>query len=192
MNESLDLRNRILKMRESNNLVLDQVKPKSKNIITNSQSIAPKNETKVSNSEENSIETKNNIDIGTLKENKNSTDSYAKDTVSPNTKHGKNADKESLKSLVYDNEAQFRIIANKFNEAVEVILELSEKVKKLEEIVNGFSVKSDEDKKKKFFFLNIKTFVYIIVTTIIILTFSFFPIDISLIRLIIADVISSI
>ena len=192
MNESLDLRNRILKMRESNNLVLDQVKPKSKNIITNSQSIAPKNETKVANSEENSIKTKNNINIGTRKENKNSADSYTKVIVSPNTKHEKNTNKESLKSLVYDNEAQFRIIANKFNEAVEVILELSEKVKKLEEIVNGFSVKSDEDKKKKFFFLNIKTFVYIIVTTIIILTFSFFPIDISLIRLIIADVISSI
>ena len=192
MNESLDLRNRILKMRESNNLVLDQVKPKSKNIITNSQSIAPKKETKVSNSEENSIETKNNIDIGTLKENKNSTDSYAKDIVSPSTKHEKNTDKESLKNLVYDNEAQFRIIANKFNEAVEVILELSEKVKKLEEIVNGFPVKFDEDKKKKYFFLNTKTFFYIIITTLLIVAFLFFPIDISIIRLIIADVISSI
>ena len=192
MNESLDLRNRILKMRESNNLVLDQVKPKSKNIITNSQSIAPKNETKVSNSEENSIKTINNMDMGTLKENKNSADSYTKDIVSPNTKHEKNTDKESLKNLVYDNEAQFRIIANKFNEAVEVILELSEKVKKLEEIVNGFPVKSDEDKKKKYFFLNTKTFIYIIMTTLLIVAFLFFPIDISLIRLIIADVISSI
>ena len=192
MNESLDLRNRILKMRESNNLVLDQVKPKSKNIITNSQSIAPKNETKVSNSEENSIETKNNVDIGTLKENKNSTDSYAKDIVSANTKHKKNTDKESLESLVYDNEAQFRIIANKFNEAVEVILELSEKVKKLEEIVNGFPVKSDEDKKKNYFYFNTKTFVYIIITTLLIVAFLFFPIDISIIRLIITDVISSI
>ena len=37
MNESLDLRNRILKMRESNNIVLDPAKPKSKNIIANSQ-----------------------------------------------------------------------------------------------------------------------------------------------------------
>ena len=190
MNESLDLRNRILKMRESNNLVLDQVKPKSKNIITNSQSIAPKNETKVANSEENSIETKNNINIGTRKENKNSADSYTKGIVSPNTKHEKNTNKESLKSLVYDNEAQFRIIANKFNEAVEVILELSEKVKKLEEIVNSLAVKSNEN-KKKYFFLNIKTFVYIILTTLLIVAFSFFSIDISLIRLIIADVISS-
>ena len=128
MNESLDLRNRILKMRESNNLVLDQVKPKSKIIITNSQSIAPKNETKVGNSGENLIETKNNINIGIRRENKNSSDSYARDTVSPITKHEKNTNNESLNSLVYDNEAQFRIIANKFNEAVEVILELSEKV----------------------------------------------------------------
>ena len=191
MNESLDLRNRILKMRESNNLVLDQVKPKSKNIITNSQSIAPKNETKVSKSDENSIETENNIDIGTLRENKNSAHFYVSDIVSPNIKHEKNTNKESLKNSVYDNEAQFRIIANKFNEAVEVILELSEKVKKLEEIVNSLPVKSDENKKKYFFF-NIKTFVYIILTTLLIVAFSFFPIDISLIRLIIADVISSI
>ena len=192
MNESLDLRNRILKMRESNNLVLDQVKPKSKNIITNSQSIAPKNETKVGSYEEKSIETKNKINLGTPKENKNSAHSYERDIVSTNIKHEKNANKEISKSLVYDNEAQFRIIANKFNEAVEVILELSEKVKKLEEIVNGFPVKSDEDKKKKYFFLNTKTFFYIFITTLLIVAFSFFPIDISIIRLIITDVISSI
>ena len=192
MNESLDLRNRILKMRESNNLVLDQVKPKSKNMITNSQSIAPKNETKVGRYEENSTEKKNNINFGTPKENKHSAHSYERDIVSPSIKHEKNTNKENSKSLVYDNEAQFRIIANKFNEAVEVILELSEKVKKLEEIVNGFPVKPDEDKKKKYFFLNIKTFVYIIITTLLIVAFLFFPIDISLIRLIIADVISSI
>ena len=136
--------------------------------------------------------TKNNINSETQKENKNSAHSNARDIDSLNMKHEKNINKESLKSLVYDNEAQFRIIANKFNEAVEVILELSEKVKKLEEIVNGFPVKPDEDKKKKYFFLNIKTFVYIIITTLLIVAFLFFPIDISLIRLIIADVISSI
>ena len=192
MNESLDLRNRILKMRESNNLVLDDLKPKSKSIITNSQYISPKNETMGGNYKENSTETKNNINLGTQKENKNNTPSYARDKVSPNIKHQKNNNKESLKSLTYNNEAQFRIIANKFNEAVEVILELSEKVKKLEEIVNGFPVKSDEDKKKKNFFLNTKTFVYIIITTLLIVAFLFFPIDISIIRLIIADVISSI
>ena len=192
MNESLDLRNRILKMREINNLVSDEVKPKSKNIITNSQYISPKNETMGSNYKENSTETKNNMNLGTQKENKNSTPLYARDKVNPNIKHQKNTNKDSLKSLTYDNEAQFRIIANKFNEAVEVILELSEKVKKLEEIVNGFPVKSNEDKKKEYFFLNTKTFVYIIITTLLIVAFLFFPIDISIIRLIIADVISSI
>ena len=191
MNESLDLRNRILKMRESNNLVLDQVKPKSKNIITNSQSIASKNETMSGNYKKNSTETKNNINLGTQKENKNSTPLYARDKVNPNIKHQKNTNKDSLKSLTYDNEAQFRIIANKFNEAVEVILELSEKVKKLEEIVNSFQFKSVED-KKKYFFLNTKTFTYIIITTLLIVVFLLFPIDISIIRLIITDVISSI
>ena len=192
MNESLDLRNRILKMRESNNLVLDEVKSKSKNIITNSETIALKNENKVSSYKEKSIETKNNINLGKPKENKNSAHSYVSDIVSPNIKHEKNTNKESLKNSVYDNEAQFRIIANKFNEAVEVILELSEKVKKLEEIVNSFPVKPYKDKKKKYFFLNIQTFIYIIITTLLIVAFLFFPIDISIIRLIIADVISSI
>ena len=191
MNESLDLRNRILKMRESNNLVLDEIKPKSKNIITNSQSIAPKNETKVGSYEEKSIETKNNINLATPKENKNSAHFYVSDIVSPNIKHEKNTNKESLKNSVYDNEAQFRIIANKFNEAVEVILELSEKVKKLEEIVNRLPATSDED-EKKYFSLNIKTFVYIIIATLLIGAFLLFPIEISIIRLIITDVISSI
>ena len=40
--------------------------------------------------------------------------------------------KNSIKTSVNENEAQFLILANKFNEAVEVILELSEKVEKLE------------------------------------------------------------
>ena len=189
MKESLDLRNRILKMRESNNLVLDQVKSKSKNVTTNSQSITPRNETTVANSEKNATETKNNINLGIRKENINSSHSYASDIVSPSIKHEENINKESLKSLSHNNEAQFRIIANKFNEAVEVILELSEKVKKLEEIIHTFPIKSNKD-KKKYFFLNIKTFVYIIITILLIVAFSIFPIDISLIKLIIADVIS--
>ena len=42
MNESLDLRNRILKMRESNNLVLDQVKSEIKNNDTNLEFINQK------------------------------------------------------------------------------------------------------------------------------------------------------
>ena len=191
MNESLDLRNRILKMRESNNLVLDQVKPSSKNIINNSQSLAQKTKTKIIKDENKSKEIKKNINLETEKENKNGEETHTRGLVSSNIKYEKNINKESTKNLVYDNEAQFLIIANKFNEAVEVILELSEKVKKLEEIVNSFPIKSYEDKKKYFFF-NIKTFFYIIITTLLIVAFLFFPVDISLIRLIIADVISSI
>ena len=38
------------------------------------------------------------------------------------------------KNFNNDNEAQFRLLATKFNESVEVILELSEKVNKLEKL----------------------------------------------------------
>ena len=96
-----------------------------------------------------------------------------------------------MNSLAYDNEAQFRIIANKFNEAVEVILELSEKVKKLEEIVNNLPVNYPNDKKKQSFF-NMKTYSYFIVTIIFIIGIFTFPIDLRLVKMIIMDIISSI
>ena len=51
---------------------------------------------------------------------------------------------KNIKKTVNDNEAQFLMLANKFNEAVEVILELSEKVEKLEK---NASQKSQNKKK---------------------------------------------
>ena len=44
----------------------------------------------------------------------------------------KQPENKNLKRTVIDNDAQFLMLANKFNEAVEVILELSHKVEKLE------------------------------------------------------------
>ena len=83
------------------------------------------------------------------------------------------------------------MIAKKFNEAVEVILELSDKVKNLEETINSLSVKSSKNKKNNSFF-NLKTYVFITIITLIILALFTFPINLTLIKLIITDVISSI
>ena len=108
-----------------------------------------------------------------------------------NIKNVRNPIKQASDNLPYDNEAQFRMIAKKFNEAVEVILELSDKVKNLEETINSLSVKSSKNKKNYFVF-NLKTYVFITITTLIILVLFTFPINLTLIKLIITDVISSI
>ena len=198
MNESLDLRNRILKMRESNNLVLDQVKSENKNNNTNLEFINQNTQNNSNKEKEDLLDTKDKTKSEIEKKNNRyyeenekivDTNLFRKKTTNSNIKHKKN--KETLNTLPHNNEAQFRIIANKFNEAVEVILELSEKVKKLEEIVNDSHVNYLKDKKRKSFF-NVKIYSYIIVTILFIIGMFTFPIDLSLVKLIVIDIISSI
>ena len=181
MNESLDLRNRILKMRESNNVVLDQAKSEIKTTDNSNEIIPQKTQNDMINREVN-FETKLKKE-NSLSENKKIENS--------NIKNVRNPIKRASDNLPYDNEAQFRMIAKKFNEAVEVILELSDKVKKLEETIDSLSVNSSKNKKKYSFF-NLKTYVFITITTLIILALFTFPINLTLIKLIITDVISSI
>ena len=181
MNESLDLRNRILKMRENNNIVLDQVKSEIKTSETSTEILPQKTEKDVIGREV-SFETKLEKE-SSLSENKKIENS--------NIKNVRNPIKQASDNLPYDNEAQFRMIAKKFNEAVEVILELSDKVKNLEETINSLSVKSSKNKKNNSFF-NLKTYIFIIVTSLIIFALFTFPINLTLIKLIITDVISSI
>ena len=162
MNESLELRNRILKMRESNNLVLDKVQAERKKLVSDTDFIVQKIESKSDKEEENFTNNKDNLnlkpqkeDISHTMERKKVVDSNLFKNNSVNTKinYEKNKAKEISNNLVNDNEAQFRIIANKFNEAVEVILELSEKVKKLEGIVNNLPVNYVKNKKTNRFLI---------------------------------------
>ena len=198
MNESLDLRNRILKMRESNNLVLEQVKAETKSLNSNSKPIDKNIQNNFNIEKENLKDNQAKINTGIQKENsrnslqnekKVDSNLFAKKPVNSNIRYKKN--KETLNNLAIDNEAQFRIIANKFNEAVEVILELSEKVKKLEGIVNSLPVNYAKDNKRQSFY-NIKTYAYIILTILFVIGMFTFPIDLTLVKLIIMDIISSI
>ena len=198
MNESLELRNRILKMRESNNLVLDHVKSETKNNNTNLEFINQKTRYNSNKEKEDLLDTKvetnseiqkENIRYSREKEKIVDTNLFRQKPTNSNIKNEKN--KEALNSSVHDNEAQFRIIAKKFNEAVEVILEMSEKVKKLEEIVNDLPVNHRNDKKKQSF-LNNKTYGYMIVTIIFMIVIFTFPIDLSFVKMVIIDIISSI
>ncbi len=191
MNESLDLRNRILKMRENNNLVLDEFKSKSKTTITSSE-IIPEKTKSVSNSREVNFDAKLEKETSPVEskiiENSNF---LKKESAKSNIKNSENSNNQASDNLVYDNEAQFRIIARKFNEAVEVILELSDKVKILEETVHDLSVKPSKSKNNGSFF-NLKNFVLIIIISFIFYGMFTLPIDLTLIKLIITDVISSI
>lgn len=198
MNESLDLRNRILKMRESNNLVLEQVKAETKSLNSNSKPVDKNIQNNFNIEKENLTDNQAKINTGIQKENsrnslqnekKVDSNLFAKKPVNSNIRYREN--KETLNNLANDNEAQFRIIANKFNEAVEVILELSEKVKKLEGIVNNLPLNYVKDNKRQSFY-NIKTYAYIILTILFIIGMLTFPIDISVVKLIIMDIISSI
>ncbi len=158
MNDSLDLRKRILKMRE-NNVSLNEVEPKN-------------------------IKHNENIPKSTLL-NKNN------NKTQKNKIAEQNINEEIKNDLVDNNEPQFRILASKFNEAVEVILELSEKVKKLEK-----KVYKEEHKLKKgsFFSLsfNLKILIFFILVPLFILGIFTLPFDTSIIQLMLMDIISSI
>ena len=88
-----------------------------------------------------------------------------------------------------NNDAQFLMLANKFNEAVEVILELSEKVEKLERNVSPTPQKLKNNMKSTSFF-NFKIFAFLLLIPILVIGFFTLPFDLSFIESIIIDIVS--
>ena len=189
MNDSTDLRNRILQMREANNLNL--VSDKSEHV---DKKVIPKEDT---TPEDNVIDHKENFkstvtnqiltqetDVKnmSLLNNKKSLDN---ETLS------NNSDKKNSINFTESNEAQFRILATKFNEAVEVILELSDKVSKLEKAV--YKTHSQNKKENSFFnYVSIKMLFILILLSFLTLGMLYFPIDLSKFKLILNEIVSSI
>ena len=100
------------------------------------------------------------------------------------------SEEKNIKSIINDNEAQFLMLANKFNEAVEVILELSHKVEKLERNASQNN-NVQKNKLNNSSFLNFKLLVFILLIPIIVLGFFTLPFDFLLIKSIIIDILSS-
>ncbi|MDC0227028.1 hypothetical protein OAK51_00880 [Alphaproteobacteria bacterium] len=162
MNESLDLRKRILKMRESS-VSLKEVEPKD-------IKEEPRND---QDTDKSKLFKKSKLEFPKNKE----------------VQQRKNEDIQN--KLVDRNEAQFLILANKFNEAVEVILELSEKVKKLEKS----AYKKENELSKQSFsssFFNLKVFIISFLVGLFVLGIFTLPLNMSLIKLILVDFLSSI
>ncbi len=162
MNDSLDLRKRILKMRESS-VSLKEVEPKD-----------------IKEEQKNDQVTDNSI-------------LFKKSKLEPNkNKVVQKSKNQAIQNKLGDsNEAQFLILANKFNEAVEVILELSEKVKNLEKTVYE---KENKLNKKSFFSLifNLKLFIIFFLVVLFFLGVFTLPFNITSIKLMLVDFLSSI
>lgn len=168
-------------MRESNNIVVTSSDNLDKNLSSKSV---------------NNIKEKNS---GIAEINKTNVNDKTKEIETTNTKNNKlstNAHKEkfedkNIKSFVTNNEAQFLMLANKFNEAVEVILELSEKVDRLEKKSreNSYKTKTND---KSYSFFNFKLLIFLLIIPLIVLVFLTFPFDFSLINLIVKDILSKI
>ena len=114
------------------------------------------------------ISKKNNLDI------KNTINNLETQNTSSISNH------ESEKRSNYDE--QFKLLANKFNEAIEVILELSESVNKLESIIYSKKERFN-DKKYSNNRYKLKFFILIIFITTISLYIIFLPIDLNSINL---------
>ena len=80
------------------------------------------------------------------------------------------------------------MLANKFNEAVEVILELSEKVNRLE--THTFSEIKKQNNKKQYSFLNFKLLAFTFIILFLVWGFMSIPIDIRMIKTILTDIFS--
>ena len=178
MNDSLDLRNRILKMRESNNLTVTKKDPLNNDLMSKFESSIEDDNQRKSITDKNFVNDENRAPLAKTFE--DNFDNLAQKVKSEN---------KNLKRNVNDNEAQFLMLANKFNEAVEVILELSEKVEKLERNVSQNPPKLKNNIKSSYF--NFKIFVFLLLIPIIVIGFFTLPFDLSFIETIFNDILSA-
>ena len=180
MNDSLDLRNRILKMRESNNLNVTKQHALNNNLMSEFESSIRDDEEKETNSDKGVLIDGNKEIVSDTITNNSENLIYNRDQT----------ENQNINKTVNNNDAQFLMLANKFNEAVEVILELSQKVEKLER--NASQNKNiQKNKMKSSFFLNFKILVFILLIPIIVIGFFTLPFDFILLKSIIIDILSA-
>ena len=180
MNDSLDLRNRILKMRESNNLNVTKKVSLDNNLMSEFESSIKDDNKKETNSDKETVIDQNKENVS--------------DSIQSNSEnlfdHRDKMENQNIIRTVNDNDAQFLMLANKFNEAVEVILELSHKVEKLEKNTSQNKY-IQKNKANSSYFFNFKILVFLLLIPIIVLGFFTLPFDFLLIKSIIIDILSS-
>ena len=186
MNESLDLRNRINKMRSINNLDANENKGSTNFKIDPKKTDQKETQKNIVHSQKKNTE---NREIKKFDEINTEFIPPKEDIVNTNALfQKKQIDKNENKNFNNDNEVQFRLLANKFNESVEVILELSKKVNKLEKLI--YSEKENNSSRGSPFNFRFISIFFIIF--ILGYSFSLIDIDTTLIREIIKDLLTGI
>ena len=188
MNESLELRNRINKMRSINNLQIsdDKFLNNEKNKLVNTQKIEKK--IYIDESKKKVI---NNPELKKFPKINHALDNFQTKQI-----HRKDVFKDQQlnlnknKNFNNDNEAQFRLLANKFNESVEVILELSEKVNNLENLI--YNHPKNKKSRNLLFVFNLKLISIVISIFIVGYVFLLMPMDTTAINQILNDIFSAI
>ena len=180
MNDSLDLRNRILKMRESNNLNVTKQDSLNNNLMSEFESSIKDDNKKERNSDKETLIDQNKESVSNVTQNNSENLIHHKDKT----------ESQNINRTINDNDAQFLMLANKFNEAVEVILELSQKVEKIERNANQ-NTNIQKNKVKSSSFLNFKILFFIFLISIIVLGFFTLPFDFLVIKSIVIDILSS-
>ena len=159
MEDSKDLKKRILNMREANNI---------NNEFINPGNILEKKSTPNIALKQNILFTKSNSSI------QNDSENFNTKKIQDNNTSSFEKDKNEIQ---YNYDDQFKLLANKFNEAVEVILELTESIAKLEKVVYV----GEEKTKKISYTKNVNIFKLSFYFALIILIFSsifFLPVNI--------------
>ena len=167
MSDNQDLKSKILLMRQKNfGEVVDEANEKNDNEkpdnaeINRDEVLTNSNEDEVlvnKNSFENKAQPENNLEISELKEN--------------------------LNKVAETNEKAFDLLAKKFNESVEVILELTQKVEKLETVTKLYSMQESVKKNEvKTSPKGLKFFLFLLFITGISYFFYKFDLDLSVLK----------
>ena len=188
MNESLELRNRINKMRSINNLEVNDQKffNDEKNKLVNTQ-----HKDKKEYIDDSKKKVVSNPELKKFPKINNALDNFqTKQIPRKDVFQDRELNLNKNKNFNYDNESQFRLLANKFNESVEVILELSQKVNNLENLI--YNQPKNQKTRNLLFVFNLKLISILISIFIVGYVFLLMPMDTSVINQILNDIFSAI
>ena len=172
MNDSLELRKRILKMREINNI--DPESLKALNLNNHDSDVIQTKKDNILLTNLNVINTQNVVN--------NKIEKY-------NTTKKINLVLNPKKKTEISYDLQFTLLANKFNEAVEVILELSNRLENLEKSVYLKNRKTKKISKYSQFPI-LKVIVIIVLTSFFAIGIIYLPFNFLMLNLILSDISS--
>ena len=188
MNESLELRNRINKMRSINNLEKNDEKLLN---YENNKLVNTQHKYKKEYIDDSPKKVVNNEEVTKFPKINNALDNFqTKQIQRKDVFQDQQLNLNKNKNFNSDNEAQFRLLANKFNESVEVILELSEKVNNLENFI--YTQTKNKKSRRLLFFFNVKLIFIVVSISTLGYVFLLMPMDTSAINEILNDIFSAI